>query len=569
MSGSDPITPAARGRQRQKLLFEVWSHTRELYDLDLHEDAGIVRAEQILRALVQTGELHAVLPIASLLTAPTWTTRRWPRSVDMTRYRRLAAAARHSVAALVARLTAKELVVFDQMLRSDSARRSLCSVRGWSHWESFGPAELSASVSDDGARVPTLGTFAGHPNGYVREAAVIELAREGSDALPWLLLRANDWVLPVRQRAIAAINALVTDQHAPAFIAALPLVLRMRRLSRVNHEELVGRISELVVQQNEEALLETLRTGRRELRRALFSVLRETKRATLDVVSIALDDRDVVTRTRAARALAKREGEKWVPLQKRLCTDRLGRIRALGLELAVKRDPRDAESLLVSGLTDSHQSVREVARYHLRFLCPRLDVVEHYRSLLEKEATDASPLWRGAALGLSEVGNKDDWEHLFPLLDARPRIAGAALKAMARLNASASRETRLMMVDSPAPGVSRDAARTLRHAIWASDEEALVTYLQSPYLHVRRNAMRLLLGLPGWRGVRHLLECRERALGPLVEDLLGRWLSRYGGLAPQQKEVEWMRELVQRASFITETQRKQIEELLQFEFSGG
>ena len=53
-----------------------------------------------------------------------------------------------------------------------------------------------------------LGTF--HPNGYFWERCMEELVKE-SGALPYLMLRANDWVKPVREKAFFLLNRYIAS----------------------------------------------------------------------------------------------------------------------------------------------------------------------------------------------------------------------------------------------------------------------------------------------------------------------------------------------------------------------
>ena len=55
-----------------------------------------------------------------------------------------------------------------------------------------------------------LGTF--HPNGYFRERCMEELAKE-SGALPYLMLRANDWVKPIFENEELLWKYLLDEQE--------------------------------------------------------------------------------------------------------------------------------------------------------------------------------------------------------------------------------------------------------------------------------------------------------------------------------------------------------------------
>ena len=226
----------------------------------------------------------------------------------------------------------------------------------------------------------------------------------------------------------------------------------------------------------------------------------------------------------------------------------------------MKREPDKAIPHLLDALEDPTGAVRQLAQFHLNRLDPDRDLAEHYRRLLSERAS------AGAVRGLAEMGAKKDWEQVFPLLDAQPKLAQAALRAMCRLNDSESRETRLMMVDSPSPGVTREAASTLNGAIWTEDEATLHQYLRSPRLHVRRAAAALVLRLPRWTAARNLLALRDEELRPSVQRFYWQWLShqRSHCAAPDPDDARVIRELAATSPLISESQRARTLELLDF-----
>ena len=105
------------------------------------------------------------------------------------------------------------------------ARRSL-----WD-WYGFGPEHVEGVAAELDA-FEQLAVLSAHPNGRVRERAVVALAKHGSRALPWLLLRTVDWVEVVSELAKAAVCVLLVDAEIDAFIDALPIALRTREFSR-------------------------------------------------------------------------------------------------------------------------------------------------------------------------------------------------------------------------------------------------------------------------------------------------------------------------------------------------
>lgn len=86
----------------------------------------------------------------------------------------------------------------------------LCRERSFSigtiGWSRKTPENLVPADLDERARLSVYGFASFHPNGYVRERAVQLLANDFSGSeLPYLLIRMNDWVEPVRKKAKDAV----------------------------------------------------------------------------------------------------------------------------------------------------------------------------------------------------------------------------------------------------------------------------------------------------------------------------------------------------------------------------
>jgi hypothetical protein len=103
---------------------------------------------------------------------------------------------------------------------------------GWPSWDF---PELRRFVRVPGGWA-IMAVAASHRNGYVREAAVRGLAesRDGR-AVPYLLLRLNDWVNQVRAAAREAIEVFLQPAFASDIIAALPVVSALVRRTRADH----------------------------------------------------------------------------------------------------------------------------------------------------------------------------------------------------------------------------------------------------------------------------------------------------------------------------------------------
>jgi hypothetical protein len=118
----------------------------------------------------------------------------------------VAEAAAATIRQLLETLKPLALPQFDEMARGYPFHWN----KIWRQWDRINPSDLDRldRLVDGWAVAATLSC---HRSGYVREAAVRRLFTAPVDrSLPFLLLRTNDWVSPVRRAATEAVEALLT-----------------------------------------------------------------------------------------------------------------------------------------------------------------------------------------------------------------------------------------------------------------------------------------------------------------------------------------------------------------------
>jgi hypothetical protein len=334
--------------------------------------------------------------------------------------------------------------------------------------------ELTAWDSQEPKHVPRLGQMAHgwaalgiaslHWNGFVREAAVRALGWcEDGDELPFLLVRLNDWVAPVRAAALSAARARLTPARAADWVRALPIVEKLAGRQRANHRGLIDAVAALLrTPEARPALLAGLASGPPKARLACFRMALETDAGAL--LEPALAGGDLVVRWEAARRLHLiGDGERRRALIARVVGDRASAVRSLALPLLVG-EPEDWRRGQLERLgCDLSPSLRVAARK----LLP-LDWAARYRILL------GDPAGRRAALsGLGETGNEDDVWLVEPYLtDAATKVRAVALVATAALDVD-SVELFVAALADPSRRVSRSAARVLRRRARAGLPELL------------------------------------------------------------------------------------------------
>jgi HEAT repeat protein len=426
-----------------------------------------------------------------------------------------------AVAALCARLGPDDLPWVDEAVRAA--------------WRAWGVHTLDPAF-------PALRSV--HPDGFVREEAVRQLARsEDGSEVPWLLLRVNDWVAQVRDAAREAVSARVRDEYAAHFARNFLLVDRLAIARRGDHAPLMEAIRELLATPfARPAVLDPMRKGSRQTGRAIFRFLLE--RVPADGFRSALDaglgSDDAVVRAWAARAIPRivPAGEAR-PILRRLTADSSPLVRRETLDAILHSFPDEGphvEPLLL----DRSASVRERARFLLRDR--GIDYEDLYRRAID---TAATPRHLAIAIGaLAEVGTPGDAAIVAShLSNAGANVRRAAVKGVIRLGGEGFAVRVAGMLEDPSPAVSGAARRALRpHAAAVGMERLWSIFESSPAQHVRLNALHVMSTLPKWQRILCFVRAAkiaDQAVASMARHYAGEWNRHYnrGHAVPSAREL--------------------------------
>ncbi len=338
-----------------------------------------------------------------------------------------------------------------------------------------------------------LAALSCHRSGYVRAAALGHLADLDGDgwALPFALVRLNDWVPAVRARAVALVEQHLVLDRTSRWLECLPLVMRLESWTRADHsamrERILGNLSN-------ELLWQALQSPDRLLRRALYPALLE-RGPRQEVLSRALADPDLVIRLWACRQEPHSD-----ELLEQMLASTSAAVRTRGLLGWGRSHPVPEWARF-----DPSPSVRQVARY----LEPSLD----YRGLYRQAIAEGRQLEVSLA-ALVNCGRREDAELGRALLDhPRPRIRRRALELVAALDRDDSLE---LLLD-------RGAYRALAPVAGRLDPADLFARLTpenaAPLLGLLRQGSK-------WTGLSYLLRAATR-FPDEVERELAVWLKHY------------------------------------------
>lgn len=415
------------------------------------------------------------------------------------RVRQAAGAAVH---VLITRLRPRNHAWLDEQLRESW----LMSI-DWSC--QLTPDRLTSIVASTSFKSALLGLASCHRSGYVRERAVKlldELVTDGNE-LPFLLVRCNDWVAPVRMAAITAVMERLNSAYAAHFLRNIRLVGRLKLCGRSSGENLAAPIEMFLTEPTCcEALLAALDSRDPDIRLACFELLIEGRHKPVShLIERVTGSRDNKLRFRAVSAAVNMlRGEELKKVLLVFVNDTVMQVRRAALTCLAERFQDLARPYLEKALLDRHSSLRETAR----FLIGRLQPGHNFRNVYVK-LIDSARGWMltVAIAGIGECGEIADADVLARYLnDALPRNRRAALQASDRLNPAGVVPRLLEAIIDDSPSVSRTAATILRRHSLGMHGEPLIALAQiEQKTHAMCNLLSLVSQVNSWRAVNSVL----------------------------------------------------------------
>lgn len=316
------------------------------------------------------------------------------------------------------------------------------------------------------------------PSGFTRMAAVHEFGRLGhAAALPALIVRANDWVDPVRAAAAVAMLELAVPENAAAFAMALPLLYRLRQCQRADHAPLIGAIEDFLCRAENAAVVVAAITDEqaRVARACLNLAVARRLAGPACLVRQGLKQRDLAARTAIAPLIAELDDAEREAMLDTALADKSMPLRRAALRLRLAQAPERVDVLAY--LFDRHLSIRLLAAAH------RMErghaVAPDYAAALD--LAGSASLRRIALWGLGEYGSRSDAERIRRCLDdPSAAVRCEALRALARLGEDDLHGIALRGLGDDEPSVRNEASRVARRARLQFDTAELLPLLATP-----------------------------------------------------------------------------------------
>lgn len=373
-----------------------------------------------------------------------------------------------------------------------------------------------------------FGLLSFHPNGWVREAAVIRLGEltDGRE-IPFLLLRSNDWVEVVSGNASRLVEDRINSRPVEQLTSYCSTVFAFRARVRGAIGELTNRlIARLARDDRPETFFELAARTTGAFRRWVISDLLlpnlSASHAHL-AASFACDGDPIIRLTAWRHALQLLTGDRDKLLNQGL-RDSWPPMRRQALELLFADGPGERTDILFNALLDTAAAVRSTARFYLEKHTSH-KAVDYYRTCVRNSA----PSRKQALIGLAETGDKTDLETIVPYLNnEHPALRRVAILTVGRLAPGHYRAELFSALSAKSPGVSKAAREVLSKSPFLLSRPLLVSLAATTNgpMHVCRNAIWLVRALPKWERILAYLELLpldpEWCFG--ISDEIQRWL---------------------------------------------
>ncbi len=444
-----------------------------------------------------------------------------------------------------ARALAKALadMTFDDIVRIDAQMRDKTSMEWSIDWRTYQIEDFFASGMSEAERRAVIIFASLNPNGYIRERAVQRML-DDRDALPFIILRLNDWALQVRQIAAISFAQRMREATDAELCVALPYIEKIAHGGRGAQEQHIALFREQLIRPEHRGALENgLRSGLVRARRMCIRMLFAS--ATPDT-ALALrhlrQEPDPFLRWLIFRALCD-AGIQIDAAARVLLQDKFPRNRAMALRALHEAQAQDVPDIAAKCLLDKGAFVRALARTIVAAHDNAFDFPAFYIGALARQPVVA-------ICGLGETGKAEDAPIIAPYLaQDNAAMVCATLAALMRLDSGTYRVALHDGLKDSRTSIVKTAQRLI--AKYGVHDYATIrkVFWESPFDNTKSRCAELLFSAPKWESLQYMLEmlsCEQEDVRDAALQAILRWLHRFNRSHAQAsaQQAERIRQLI-------------------------
>jgi hypothetical protein len=393
-----------------------------------------------------------------------------------------------------------------------------------------GPVVLVPATPDQAAAESYLFTASCNANGFIREQALLSLRHfSGRIALAAALIRCDDWVPQVQQRAIELLRQLLAV-HSDLLWELVDLLLVLRERKRIGEQAWTGLIENALRDPGlADARWCATRAGSPDARLLAYRMVSECEPEDLDraCLQAARDEPAVVARWALEQVVSLESSSQAREVLETGLKHPHPFVRADALRRIVNRDDVDACAIAVRFLFDSRRAPRNAARHILRTRFD-VDAATHWRDAFDG---GLEPRATFSAFALVEHAEATDLPRFVMLLrHDHSALRAAGLRGIAKVNTDTLATYLPTALVDPSPKVVRGAMLIgLRHPGLLSETAIRTAFASCPAAGGQTQLLKAARTLDKWSSIKLLLDWLSSS-GPetsqQILDEIKRWLRR-------------------------------------------
>lgn len=407
----------------------------------------------------------------------------------------LANMAADAIHAYMEQLNAPKIIKLSHRFRQSTSME-------WSiDWAGVSPEDIRHSIHDRNAylSVLRLGTF--HPNGYFREKCMWAL-EDDEASFPYIALRLNDWVKPVRDTAYYILSSKLDAAKTDTAIEMLPFISQTSQGMRYTYaqfHEIKTKLTEKILLHLDEISLDKIRDYLPVTRRFLYKILLRPDILPKNTVDILLEQEKngnekalIISMILENYECSEEDVDHYIKSKSPIVRKKA---------LASKYDRLGgAWAGLEEYLLDTAKGIRSDVCYILRKHTD-FDILSYYKAKLHtpKEAV--------AILGIAENGTAKDADVLAEYVYSEtPRLIKNAMKALSELGASGLEDIYWSRLNDTDVTISKAAYDAIcRSNIHYRAKELYRAYQNCENRYTKKYLLYLLVKEPSWERLPYLL----------------------------------------------------------------